>query len=115
MNRSGKAWVTNMCQKLEDIRTDIDKLVCKMDEFIVLKTTLKMDELQPLVIALHMYQSDQHVSQSLLRGRLLRNERPVDEERLPLVAATKLVQLRQIILCKKVQVMIGYESGFRRC
>ncbi|KAM0029122.1 hypothetical protein Hdeb2414_s0018g00522081 [Helianthus debilis subsp. tardiflorus] len=29
MNRSSKAWVTNMCQKLEDIRTDIDKLVCK--------------------------------------------------------------------------------------
>ncbi|KAJ0840191.1 hypothetical protein HanPSC8_Chr14g0615741 [Helianthus annuus] len=26
MNRSSKAWVTNMCQKLEDIRTDIDKL-----------------------------------------------------------------------------------------
>ncbi|KAJ0781457.1 hypothetical protein HanPI659440_Chr06g0249521 [Helianthus annuus] len=42
-----------------------------------------------------MYQSDQHVSQSLLRGRLLRNERPVDEERLPLVAETKLLQLRQ--------------------
>ncbi|KAF5768725.1 hypothetical protein HanXRQr2_Chr14g0639851 [Helianthus annuus] len=32
---------------------------------------------------------------SLLRGRFLRNERPVDEERLPSVAATKLVQLRQ--------------------
>ncbi|KAJ0699220.1 putative SIT4 phosphatase-associated protein family [Helianthus annuus] len=42
-----------------------------------------------------MYQSDQHVLQLLLRGRLLRNERPVDEERLPLVATTKLVQLRQ--------------------
>ncbi|KAI7734304.1 hypothetical protein M8C21_011673 [Ambrosia artemisiifolia] len=29
MNRSNKTWVRNVCQKLEDICTDIDKLVCK--------------------------------------------------------------------------------------
>ncbi|KAJ0853361.1 hypothetical protein HanRHA438_Chr14g0650301 [Helianthus annuus] len=40
-------------------------------------------------------QSRGDFSESLLRGRFLRNERPVDEERLPSVAATKLVQLRQ--------------------
>ncbi|CAI9091223.1 OLC1v1026189C2 [Oldenlandia corymbosa var. corymbosa] len=33
--------------------------------------------------------------QSLLRGRFLRNERPVEEERPPSVAASELVQLRQ--------------------
>lgn len=33
--------------------------------------------------------------QSLLRGRFLRNERPVEEERPPSMAAGELVQLRQ--------------------
>ncbi|KAL8242186.1 hypothetical protein R6Q59_012488, partial [Mikania micrantha] len=33
--------------------------------------------------------------QSLLRGRFLRNERPVEEERLPSLASSELVQLRQ--------------------
>lgn len=33
--------------------------------------------------------------QSLLRGRFLRNERPVEEERQPSVAASELIQLRQ--------------------
>ena len=33
--------------------------------------------------------------QSLLRGRFLRNERPVEEERPPSMAASELIQLRQ--------------------
>lgn len=33
--------------------------------------------------------------QSLLRGRFLRHERPVEDERPPSIAASELVQLRQ--------------------
>lgn len=33
--------------------------------------------------------------QSLIRGRFLRDERPVEEERPPSLAANELVQLRQ--------------------
>ncbi|XP_076887108.1 uncharacterized protein LOC143537167 isoform X1 [Bidens hawaiensis] len=45
--------------------------------------------------------------QSLLRGRFLRNERPVEEERLPSVAASELVQLRQR------HTVSGLREGFR--
>nr|XP_043606497.1 uncharacterized protein LOC122578572 isoform X2 [Erigeron canadensis] len=45
--------------------------------------------------------------QSLLRGRFLRNERPVEEERLPSVAASELVQLRQR------HTVSGLRNGFR--
>ncbi|KAI3817602.1 hypothetical protein L1987_11398 [Smallanthus sonchifolius] len=45
--------------------------------------------------------------QSLLRGRFLRNERPVEEERLPSVAASELVQLRQH------HTVSGLREGFR--
>nr|GEU42896.1 hypothetical protein [Tanacetum cinerariifolium] len=45
--------------------------------------------------------------QSLLRGRFLRNERPVEEERLPSVAASELVQLRQL------HTVSGLREGFR--
>ncbi|PWA42365.1 RING/U-box superfamily protein [Artemisia annua] len=45
--------------------------------------------------------------QSLLRGRFLRNERPVEEERLPSMAASELVQLRQR------HTVSGLREGFR--
>ncbi|KAM0023226.1 putative transcription factor C2H2 family [Helianthus debilis subsp. tardiflorus] len=45
--------------------------------------------------------------QSLLRGRFLRNERPVDEERPSSVAASELVQLRQR------HTVSGLREGFR--
>lgn len=45
--------------------------------------------------------------QSLLRGRFLRNERPVEEERPPSVAASELVQLRQR------HTVSGLREGFR--
>ncbi|XP_065870107.1 uncharacterized protein [Euphorbia lathyris] len=45
--------------------------------------------------------------QSLLRGRFLRNERPVEEERQPSVAASELVQLRQ------QHTVSGLREGFR--
>ncbi|KAK9059813.1 hypothetical protein SSX86_020517 [Deinandra increscens subsp. villosa] len=45
--------------------------------------------------------------QSLLRGRFLRNERPVEEERLPSLAASELVQLRQR------HTVSGLREGFR--
>ncbi|KAJ9553656.1 hypothetical protein OSB04_017701 [Centaurea solstitialis] len=45
--------------------------------------------------------------QSLLRGRFLRNERPEEEERLPSVAASELVQLRQR------HTVSGLREGFR--
>lgn len=45
--------------------------------------------------------------QSLLRGRFLRNERPVEEERPPSMAASELVQLRQR------QTVSGLRDGFR--
>ncbi|XP_052185917.1 uncharacterized protein LOC127797243 isoform X2 [Diospyros lotus] len=45
--------------------------------------------------------------QSLLRGRFLRNERPVRDERPPSVAANELVQLRQR------QTVSGLREGFR--
>ncbi|THG11285.1 uncharacterized protein LOC114278766 isoform X2 [Camellia sinensis] len=45
--------------------------------------------------------------QSLLRGRFLRNERPVEDERPPSVAAGELVQLRQR------HTVSGLREGFR--
>ncbi|KAL5569482.1 hypothetical protein UlMin_026057 [Ulmus minor] len=45
--------------------------------------------------------------QSLLRGRFLRNERPVEEERPPSMAASELVQLRQR------HTVSGLREGFR--
>ncbi|KAF3434113.1 hypothetical protein FNV43_RR25216 [Rhamnella rubrinervis] len=45
--------------------------------------------------------------QSLLRGRFLRNERPVEEERPPSIAASELVQLRQR------HTVSGLREGFR--
>ncbi|XP_039003555.1 uncharacterized protein LOC120130381 [Hibiscus syriacus] len=45
--------------------------------------------------------------QSLLRGRFLRNERPVEEERPPSVAASELSQLRQR------HTVSGLREGFR--
>ncbi|XP_031118734.1 golgin subfamily A member 6-like protein 22 isoform X2 [Ipomoea triloba] len=45
--------------------------------------------------------------QSLLRGRFLRNERPVEEERQPSVAASELIQLRQR------HTVSGLRDGFR--
>ncbi|KAE9612163.1 hypothetical protein Lal_00022247 [Lupinus albus] len=45
--------------------------------------------------------------QSLLRGRFLRNERPVEAERPPSVAASELVQLRQR------HTVSGLREGFR--
>ncbi|XP_011031593.1 PREDICTED: uncharacterized protein LOC105130682 [Populus euphratica] len=45
--------------------------------------------------------------QSLLRGRFLRNERPVEEERPPSMAAGELVQLRQR------HTVSGLREGFR--
>ncbi|KAL3520794.1 hypothetical protein ACH5RR_018943 [Cinchona calisaya] len=45
--------------------------------------------------------------QSLLRGRFLRNERPVEDERQPSVAASELVQLRQR------NTVSGLREGFR--
>ncbi|WCJ19222.1 RING/U-box superfamily protein [Euphorbia peplus] len=45
--------------------------------------------------------------QSLLRGRFLRNERPVEEPRRPSVAASELVQLRQR------NTVSGLREGFR--
>ncbi|VFQ68945.1 unnamed protein product [Cuscuta campestris] len=45
--------------------------------------------------------------QSLLRGRFLRNERPVEEERLPSMAAAELIQLRQR------RTVSGLREGFR--
>ncbi|XP_076918701.1 uncharacterized protein LOC143579207 [Bidens hawaiensis] len=45
--------------------------------------------------------------QSLLRGRFLRNERPAEEERLPSLAASELVQLRQR------HTVSGLREGFR--
>ncbi|KAE9589828.1 hypothetical protein Lalb_Chr21g0313071 [Lupinus albus] len=45
--------------------------------------------------------------QSLLRGRFLRNERPVEDERPPSVAASELVQLRQR------HTVSGLREGFR--
>ncbi|KAJ4829846.1 hypothetical protein Tsubulata_016561 [Turnera subulata] len=45
--------------------------------------------------------------QSLLRGRFLRNERPVEEERPPSTAASELVQLRQR------HTVSGLRNGFR--
>lgn len=45
--------------------------------------------------------------QSLLRGRFLRNERPVEEERPPSMAASELVQLRQR------HTVSGIREGFR--
>ncbi|XP_011024311.1 PREDICTED: uncharacterized protein LOC105125523 isoform X3 [Populus euphratica] len=45
--------------------------------------------------------------QSLLRGRFLRNERPVEEERPPSIAAGELVQLRQR------HTVSGLREGFR--
>ncbi|XP_050209108.1 uncharacterized protein LOC126659822 [Mercurialis annua] len=45
--------------------------------------------------------------QSLLRGRFLRNERPVEEERPPSIAAGELVQLRQR------HTVSGLRDGFR--
>nr|GMD30261.1 uncharacterized protein LOC109192539 [Ipomoea batatas] len=45
--------------------------------------------------------------QSLLRGRFLRNEMPVEEERTPSVAASELVQLRQR------HTVSGLREGFR--
>ncbi|PON43622.1 43kDa postsynaptic protein [Parasponia andersonii] len=45
--------------------------------------------------------------QSLLRGRFLRNERPVEEERPPSMAASELVQLRQR------HTVSGLRDGFR--
>ncbi|KAK7268487.1 hypothetical protein RIF29_21186 [Crotalaria pallida] len=45
--------------------------------------------------------------QSLLRGRFLRNERPVEDERPPSRAATELVQLRQR------HTVSGLREGFR--
>lgn len=45
--------------------------------------------------------------QSLLRGRFLRNERPVEDDRPPSVAASELVQLRQR------HTVSGLREGFR--
>ncbi|KAK1416598.1 hypothetical protein QVD17_32389 [Tagetes erecta] len=45
--------------------------------------------------------------QTLLRGRFLRNERPVEEERLPSVASSELLQLRQR------HTVSGLREGFR--
>ncbi|GMH10222.1 hypothetical protein Nepgr_012063 [Nepenthes gracilis] len=45
--------------------------------------------------------------QSLLRGRFLRNERPIEEERPPSVAASELLQLRQR------HTVSGLREGFR--
>ncbi|WRX12693.1 hypothetical protein QQP08_005180 [Theobroma cacao] len=45
--------------------------------------------------------------QSLLRGRFLRNERPVEEERPPSMAASELIQLRQR------HTVSGLREGFR--
>ncbi|KAK3008038.1 hypothetical protein RJ639_015410 [Escallonia herrerae] len=45
--------------------------------------------------------------QSLLRGRFLRNERPVEDERPPSIAANELVQLRQR------HTVSGLREGFR--
>jgi hypothetical protein len=45
--------------------------------------------------------------QSLIRGRFLRNERPVEEERPPSLAANELVQLRQR------HTVSGLREGFR--
>ncbi|CAM8961047.1 unnamed protein product [Rhodiola kirilowii] len=45
--------------------------------------------------------------QSLLRGRFLRHERPVEEERLPSIATNELSQLRQR------QTVSGIREGFR--
>ncbi|XP_010543588.1 PREDICTED: uncharacterized protein LOC104816446 isoform X2 [Tarenaya hassleriana] len=45
--------------------------------------------------------------QSLLRGRFLRNERPVDEERAPSMAASELLQLRER------HTVSGLRVGFR--
>uniref|UniRef100_A0A5B6Z871 RING-type domain-containing protein n=1 Tax=Davidia involucrata TaxID=16924 RepID=A0A5B6Z871_DAVIN len=45
--------------------------------------------------------------QSLLRGRFLRNERPVEDERPPSMAASELVQLRQR------HTVSGVREGFR--
>ncbi|KAK4775111.1 hypothetical protein SAY86_010046 [Trapa natans] len=45
--------------------------------------------------------------QTLLRGRFLRNERPVEDERLPSIATNELVQLRQR------HTVSGLREGFR--
>ncbi|KAF5742583.1 hypothetical protein HS088_TW09G00634 [Tripterygium wilfordii] len=82
----------------ENIRTDVLRLRGRqaLVDLLVRIERERQRELQALLE--HRAVSDfahRNRIQSLLRGRFLRNERPVEEERRPSVSASELVQLRQ--------------------
>ncbi|KAI5344341.1 PREDICTED: Protein neuralized [Prunus dulcis] len=94
----------------EHIRRDMLRLRGRQAiiDLLVRIETERQRELQSLVE--HRAVSDfahRNRIQSLLRGRFLRNERPVEEERPPSMAAGELVQLRQR------HTVSGLREGFR--